>query len=90
MNGTSVFLIKLSDYFQEITRFELITSMIFKLFFYLFFMAIFSTLYALPEEFNEISRMSSLKPWMPVYEDEERIVGSERDESGQPSVVNQI
>ena len=53
-------------------------------------MAIFSTLYALPEEFNEISRMSSLKPWMPVYEDEERIVGSERDESGQPSVVNQI
>ena len=33
-------------------------------------MAIFCTLYALPEEFHEISRTTSLKPWVPVYDDE--------------------
>lgn len=34
------------------------------------FMSIFNMLYALPEEFYDASRMTSLKPWEPVYEDE--------------------
>ena len=33
-------------------------------------MSIFNMLYALPEEFYESSRMTSLKPWEPVYEDD--------------------
>lgn len=32
-------------------------------------MAVFSALYALPEEFHEISPVISLKPWVPVYEE---------------------
>lgn len=48
-------------------------------------MAIFCTLYALPEEFHEITRMTSLKPWVPVYEDED-IARTEE----QPAVASSV